>query len=395
MIRWLLIASAAIFAGLLASQWLIDDPGVVYIERGDTGVSLSLAAAILIVVTAVLALYLAWQLLKLLLFPGRWARKSLLEGSKARARKRTDKGFIAYSAGNFKQARQQLLASVGNVDSPVINYLLAARCSQFMGEDDRALELLEQAQLADPEAHPAVSVVQAEIYQQQGDWEQSLATLKPLEESRNAMVVRALVKVYEELGDYESLYGLIVATEKQKVLSSQELDRLRTRILNCWIDQQVDRIQRGRSPEDGLNTLFSNLSKSDQSRVEIVQAYAEGLMTLGMSQSAEKVLRPLIKRDVEPSLLALYGRTDGADVYKQIKLLQSVTSEDRHAMMLALARQSKRAELWGQARDFYQKCFELSPSVEVAKPYAEVLRAMDEPEAAAEVERTAIAAFSR
>jgi hypothetical protein len=32
MIRWLLIASAAIFVGLLASQWLIDDPGVVYIE---------------------------------------------------------------------------------------------------------------------------------------------------------------------------------------------------------------------------------------------------------------------------------------------------------------------------------------------------------------------------
>jgi HemY protein len=238
-------------------------------------------------------------------------------------------------------------------------------------------------------------VVQAEIYQQQGDWEKSLATLKPLEESRNAMVVRALARVYEELGDYASLYALIATTEKQKVLSSQELDRLRTRILNCWIDQQVDRIQRGRSPEDGLSTLFASLSKSDQSRVEIVQAYAKGLMTLGMSQSAEKVLRPLIKRDVEPSLLALYGRTDGVDVFKQIKLLQSVTCDDRHAMMLALARQSKRAELWGQARDFYQKCFELSPSVEVAKPYAEVLRAMDEPDAAAEVERTAIAAFSR
>jgi len=391
MIRWVVFAIAAIAVGLWVSDWLINDPGLVYIERGNTGISLSLATALLMIAVLGIVVYVVIQLLKLLLYPGRWARKSLLQGSKDRARKRTDKGFIAYSSGNFKQARQQLLASVGNVESPVINYLLAARCSQFIGDDDRALELLDQAQLADPEAHSAVSVVQAEIYQQRGDWEQSLATLKPLEQKNNAMAIRSLATTYETLGDFESLYELTRLLEKQQVLSKPELAILRETTVIRWIEQCVDHIRRGRKSDESLSDMFDSIAKRDREKESIALAYARALIALSKTEQAEQFLRPLMKRDVSAKLLTVYGETDGSDVFKQLKLLQSVRCEDRFAVMLAMARQSRRAELWGQARDFYSRCFEMNATIGVAKPYAAVLRSMGEVEAAIEVEHRAVA----
>lgn len=388
--RFIIGVAIALIIGSVIAQWLLSDAGFIYIERGESAISMSLATGLLVFLLAAAALWLSLFLIRVLWLPGRWARTTLVDGAKRRAVRRTNEGFIAYSAGDFKLARKRLLASVSNVDAPVINYLLAARSAQYLGDNTRALELLDEAQLVDSDAHPAVSMVKAEIFQQQGHWEQSIATLRQLPDADNPQALRLLVRAYQQLGDEEAIYELMPQLQKAGVYEDEALHEIRVATIAGMFSNCASRIRKGHAQEGDLDALKNKLKKPDAQSQAAAMNHASALLTLDKPKAAEKVLRPFMKRKVSAQLIELYSRTHGSDPLKQLKTLQGVSCDNRAVMTLALGRLSVRGELWGQAKDFYAQAFDLAPEVQTAKEYANLLRKLNDDQAAAKIEHRAI-----
>ncbi|RMA82208.1 HemY protein [Umboniibacter marinipuniceus] len=390
MIIWLMVAAVA---GTLLAMWALEDPGYVALARGEVMVQMSMVTAIGLLVLTIAAVLVMIRLVAILWMPGRWARQQLLAGSKTRATRRTNRGFIAYLMGDFAKARQQLLASVGNVDSPMLNYLLAARSSQYLGENDRALELLEEAQLADENAQAAIIMVQAEIYQQQGHWEQSIAILQRLENTDNNSALRLLAMAYEELKDFASLYQLLPKLEKYRVFDAEKLSALHLAAATGQLDRAMNDIEKGHADNSSLAAIWGSLAKQDRRNASLAAHYASILKQRAAESDAEKLLRPLLERQSPDVLIEMYGQLKGSDAMKQLKKLQGLDRTDRTAL-IALARLSCGAELWGQAKDYYQRAIGLTMSAKVALELASVLRKLKDETGALEVERSALVALA-
>lgn len=391
LIIWLMVAGVS---GTLLAMWALEDPGYVALARGELMVQMSMVTAVGILLLAMVCILLVVRVIAILWMPGRWARQQLLAGSKTRATRRTNRGFLAYLMGDFGKARQQLLASVGNVDSPMLNYLLAARSSQYLGESDRALELLEEAQLADGNAQAAIIMVQAEIYQQQGHWEQSIAILQRLENANNNSALRLLAIAYEELKDFSALYQLLPKLEKHSVFDAAKLESLHLAAAAGQLDRAMNDIEKGHADNSALATIWDSLTKQDRRNAGLAAHYASILKKLSAETDAEKLLRPLLNSQSPDVVIETYGQLKGSDSMKQLKKLQGLDRTDRTAL-IALARLSCSAELWGQAKDYYQRAIALTMSATVALELASVLRKLKDESGATEIERSALVALAQ
>ncbi len=92
----------------------------------------------------------------------------------------TRKGLIEYSEGYWQKAQNHLMQALPNADTPLLNYLTAARAAQKMGDSTLRDHYLREAQQSMPEAKIAVELTQAQLQLANNQWEQALATLRHL-----------------------------------------------------------------------------------------------------------------------------------------------------------------------------------------------------------------------
>ena len=189
---FILLLAALTAAGLLVLGTR-GEPGYVLVALGDytfESTAWGLAAVLLLLGGA----------LYLLLHAGRGWR--LLSGSRLwRPRNASVRGLLAFLEGDWKRARRLLLAGAGASQSPLVNYLTAARASFELGESDRTEDLLRQAIASTPGADLAVGLTQAELQLGAGQLESALATLLRLQalSPRHPVVLKRLASCYQQL----------------------------------------------------------------------------------------------------------------------------------------------------------------------------------------------------
>jgi HemY protein len=237
-------------------------------------------------------------------------------------------------------------------------------------------------------------MVQAEIYQQQGHWEQSIAILQRLENANNNSAMRLLAIAYEELKDFSALYQLLPTLEKAGVFDAAKLESLHRAAAAGQLDRAMNDIQRGHSDNSALVAIWESFTKLDRHNAVLAAHYASILQKLAAESDAEKLLRPLLNSQSPDVLIEAYGQLKGSDAMKQLKKLQGMDRTDRTAL-IALARLSCSAELWGQAKDYYQRAIALTMSAKVALELASVLRKLKDESGAIELERSALAALAQ
>ncbi|MEE2652408.1 MAG: heme biosynthesis HemY N-terminal domain-containing protein, partial [Pseudomonadota bacterium] len=154
-----LFALAAAAAIAVAIQY---DSGYVLLAYGHTTVEMTLWVALALLA---LFLFMVWLLFSLLRRSARLSDKlGALRGQRRqqRERQRSHRGVIAYTQGNWLQAKRLLLSSASS-DKPLINYLLAARACQRLGDERGALQALSQAKNCGTQAGLAAALTQAEL----------------------------------------------------------------------------------------------------------------------------------------------------------------------------------------------------------------------------------------
>ena len=118
------------------------DPGYVLLAYGNYTFETSLWVGLLLLIVLVFAISVLLRLFYRVV-GGRRSLSSWLGSRKARNSVRhSTLGLINYTEGNWSAARRELLRGAEHSDAPLANYLLAARSSAQLEDDDKVREYL-------------------------------------------------------------------------------------------------------------------------------------------------------------------------------------------------------------------------------------------------------------
>lgn len=378
--RLLLLALIGLLAGVGVIALIESDPGYVLLAWGHYTLETSIWVGLVLLLLTVLLLYAAVGLLRRL-WRGQRQLSGWLGGRRARRASRiTNRGLIDFIEGNWSQARRRLLRAAPHSDAPLLNYLMAARASHAMGDNDRMREYLGAAEQADAEAGIAVELTQAELKLQSGQYEQAVATLERARRNagRHPHVLNLLQRAYLGLQDWEQLEALLPDLRKYQVLPADELQALQHKVL---VEQLQACMARDEAPgAEALQQCWQRVPKSLREDRELLLAYLAALVRSGAHESAGKLIERRLKQSWDSDLARLYGYVEMPNPARQLGQAEAWLEGHRQdpQLLLCLGRLACREQLWGQARDYFEAAYTLKRTPELCAELGRLLHAQGE-----------------
>lgn len=358
MIRVLCIFLILLASVLLGVQ-LHKDPGYVLIGVNhwtiETTLWVALFALLLLFIVIHVAIQLVHQLARTPSTIHQWNARRLAQKAQAITRK----GLIEYSEGYWDKAKNHLIQALPNTDTPLLNYLTAARAAQKMGDSQLRDHYLREAQQSMPEAKIAVELTQAQLQLANHQWEQALATLRHLQDlaPRHPYVLKLLMKLYEQVRDWPQLIALLPDLKKHHVVTPHEFQTLQ---LNTYLQAMIDLEKQNQ--HESVSALFLQLPKNISSNHEIIINYVSFLLNIPNYTVAEDLLRRALRKEFNPKLIELYSVLPGNE--QQLAFTESLLKKNPHSasLFLCLGRQSAAQHLWGKAKEYLEQSIELNPT---------------------------------
>ena len=228
-----------LLAGTAVALLLQKDPGYVMLAVGAYTVEMSLALLIVAIAAGFTLLYLGIRLtVRVVGLPSQVRAWQQQRGTR-QAQRSTTRGLLEVAEGNWKAAEKHLIHHAENSETPLLNYLAAARAAQSLGAHERRDSYIRLAHESMPSADVAVSLTQAELQLAHNQLEQALATLKHLRSiaPQHTYVLRLLKRLYEQLGDWEHLRELMPELRKRKVEDADSLRALEIRVHQALLER--------------------------------------------------------------------------------------------------------------------------------------------------------------
>jgi HemY protein len=353
-----LIAIAAVLGGLVGTL-VVRDPGYVLLAYDDMAVETSLWFALV-------ALVVIYFVVRLLVFAfsrlaatggsfGAWNRQR----QSKKAREQTIRGLLLMAEGEWAEARRLLVLAAPRVDSPLINYLSAARGAHAMGDVEGRDELLRKAHQSTPGARFAVGLTQAQLQASAEQWEQCLASLLQLqsESPRHQLVLSMLAECYEALQDWRALIELLPGIRRAKLRDKAQLDELQKR---AWS-------RRLAATTEDLTGLWAQMPKELRRNPELVAVLCDRLLEAGLANDAEAAVRGALEHEWRSELVQRYGVIVSDDVGRQLIVAEGwlKSRPNDSALLLALGRICLMNEQWAKAREYLEASLRLRHTPEV------------------------------
>ena len=352
-----------VFLLLLASVYLgtqlRHDPGYVLIAINHWTIETTLWIAIIGLFLSFVILHTFLLLLhRILHFPttwNNWRAKRRVQHAQAKTRQ----GLIEFSEGHWLQAKNHLIKALPDTETPLLNYLTAARAAQEMGENKLRDDYLREAQQSMPEAKIAVALTQAQLQMANRQWEQALATLRHLQDlaPHHPYVLKLLMHLYEEVKDWPQLITLLPELKRNKVVSGDDYQRLQQQ---SYLQALLDLIKQNQAQP--LVDFISALPKNLIDDAGLMSEYSRYLLAQHKDKEAESLLRRCLRKQYNEQLITIYGQINSND--DQLKFAESLLKSQPHssALFLCLGRLSKTRNLWGKAKIYFQQSIECEAS---------------------------------
>ena len=298
MIR-IIILVAVMVAGLIFGPQASGNKGYVLIALGNYTIESSVTSAVILAVLFYGALLIVEWLL------GRvfgLRRKTLgWYGSRRRrkANQQTVAATLAMAEGHYSQAEKLMIKGASNSDTPLLNYLSAAKAAQARGDDARRDQYLQKAQEENPKAELALTLTQTQLQIEQGQYDTALAMLESVYalNPRHPMVLDQLRQVHLARQDWSALYDLIPALHKVgKLTPKQEEDLLQ----QAW----SGRLQQAAGSLETLKAVWQDLPRKLRLEPELLACYGDLLRQLGADGEAATLWLEALRKQPMPQLLA-------------------------------------------------------------------------------------------
>ena len=298
MIR-IIILVAVMVAGLIFGPQASGNKGYVLIALGNYTIESSVTSAVILAVLFYGALLIVEWLL------GRvfgLRRKTLgWYGSRRRrkANQQTVAATLAMAEGHYSQAEKLMIKGASNSDTPLLNYLSAAKAAQARGDDARRDQYLQKAQEENPKAELALTLTQTQLQIEQGQYDTALAMLESVYalNPRHPMVLDQLRQVHLARQDWSALCDLIPALHKVgKLTPKQEEDLLQ----QAW----SGRLQQAAGCLETLKAVWQDLPRKLRLEPELLACYGDLLRQLGADGEAATLWQEALRKQPMPQLLA-------------------------------------------------------------------------------------------
>jgi len=295
----------------------------------------------------------------------------------------TQRGITYLIEGRWKKAEKFLLAGLNQTTEPLINYLGAARAAQAQQAYDRRDEYIQKAYKVAPKEEVAVGIMQAELQMGQGQFEHAEATLQQLQQlsPNHPRVLFLLEKVYTHLGDWKQLQAAIPKLRKASVLTKEQES-----LFNKNLAIEVLKNTPFAHLED-LQHSWDGLPKAVRQNPDVVYAYALQLKRFNQTDAMEEIIRKTLKQHWHPGLVKLYSTLPFKNLNRQLVIMGAWLKMygQQQETLLALGRVCAKIQLWGKAKDYFERCLELGPNPEASYDYGKLLEHLGNVEEALQI----------
>lgn len=381
----LLILALPLALGLAAL--IEEDSGYVLIAYHSAMVEMSIWVALILEVLLLLSLFLIFWLLFHIFSPGGHLLGWFSSRGDKKIQRQTYAGLLAYAEGDWSAARKALVKSAPKATFPHLNYLLAARACQALGDNQTSEEYLRKASDADDSGSVAISLTQAELQLAAGHLEQCLVTLNRLRQARpkHTQVLRLLVEVYRGLKDWQSVIALLPELKKSRIYAEAQMIALEKEAYGQRLREQLAGAHK--TSMDVLSAAWHKFPKAVRTDPEIICSYVASLVEVDAQSEAEKVLRQALKQSWDNRLVEWYGQVRGEHPERQLLLAESwlQSRPNNDVLLLCLGRLALLNQLWGKAREYYQMSITLHKTAEACAELGRLLAYLGEHEKSTEL----------
>ncbi len=357
--------------GALVGHYVLQDNGYVLINFRGYAIQMSvpiLAFVLLLAYLAVRVVVRVWRAPRQL---GEYTSQRRVR----KANERITRGFIEIGEGNFARGEKLLTRGVRNSETPLLNYLAAARAAQAQGDRQRRDNWLKMAYEQEPRASATVLLTQAELQLANNESEPARAGLQQvLEQTPNN--VEALRMLAELLVGEENWAELETLLPRLRKHAKQPPDLLDDWTVQTWCAlltaDEADQ-QRGQD-------LLKRLPKHLRDDPAILRARIEACIDDERIDEAEKIIRKALDRNWNEDLILLYGQLQSpakATLLKRAEGWLRQRPEDP-ALLLTAGRLCVQNELWGKARSYFETSIGIRPSPEAWHDLGQLLSQMGE-----------------
>ncbi|TQV88408.1 heme biosynthesis protein HemY [Aliikangiella coralliicola] len=378
--KWKISLIIALTVGALAGSWIKNLPGFVIIAYDKTSYEMRLWIAVCLLLALISALFLIGLFFRSLVAGAN--KVSSWRGGRRwrRSRKRTIEGMLAFTEGRWKASEDAMVNAAKTSDTKLINYLIAAQAAQQQNAEVRRDAYLRLAHQAEPAAKVAIGLTQAQLQLKHGQYEQALASLNKIkiDNPSHPYVLKLLCRLFNTLQDWEQLYEILPALKKNQVFEAQELQSIEENCVTGLLKKQANQ-----GKIESLRDTWQKLPSAQRKLKALVVCYTKLLIEFDQMDEAETLLRPMIKKQVDAEILALYGNIKTDNPTKQLSFVESWQQTNPNApreVFLTLGKLAYNSQLWGKARQFLEQALRLKPSAETYLMMAKTLQHLDDEE---------------
>lgn len=379
-----LLSLVVLLSGVGLVALIKSDPGYVLISYGLTTVEMSLWVGLILLLLFNIVCYAFFRLVRKLM-AGRGSFANWRQGRRSRkGQQLTSKGLLSYMQGDWKEARRVLARAAPQSDTPALNYLMAARASHALRDNDKVEHYLGAAALADTRASRVAALTRAELLLQVGRTQDAADLLETLgsKGANDTQLLNLKLQAYRELPRWDDVLKLLPALKKSKMLVAAELESLEREAYNGLF------VAASTSVED-IERVWASSPKALRSDPEILTVYVQGLLHRGEQAAADTLLERTLKKHWDSRLVKLYGLIDCGDPARRQRVAERWLKQNPEdpELLRCLGRLALRNEVWGQARDYFESSNRIQASSETCAELARLLFNLGEREKSAQCYR--------
>jgi HemY protein len=378
-VKTVIAAFFALLGAVVLSLWVKEDNGYVLIGYGSWTIEGSLALFALVVIALFLMLYVTIRsFIHVWRMPDRvatWRKKRRV----LKAQQALTSGLVELAEGRWKVAERHLTRFATQSETPLLNYLAAARAAQLQGAHERRDDYLHLAHESMPSADVAVGLTQAELQLAHQQYEQALATLMHVRNlsPKHSYVMTLLKKLYENLGEWQKLEEMLPELKRRRVINEQEFQALEMRVYRERLKQESTQLS-------SLVNYWQMIPKSVRQQQSLLLDYCRYMMTLDAGSRVEPLIATSVMREWSTDLVAIYGQIELADPSHQLATAENWLKNHAEdpVLLLTLAKLSLLNKLWGKGRSYLEASIAIAPTAESYQQLGLLLERLGETEKA-------------
>lgn len=389
MIKALFLILITLLLGIAVVVMMNYDTSYVFITYGKWQFENNLFSLFLLILLSYVLIYLTWKIVR-----GLWKVPDSIDAYSFKRRQKSatkhlNQGLIDLIECRWDKAEKNLRTDVDYSETPLLNYLGAARAASQQNKFDARDQYLKEAHATAKDADVAILLTQADLQLNHHQTEQALATLSRLREiaPKHGYVLKLLSRLHLQLREWDKVAEILPALRKSNVLTAEQLEDLE---LDTYkgILEQASKSQVETTLADAWNSLPKVLR--NDSRLNSV--YISAVIAKGELKEAEHLMRSSLNKHWDENLIGLYGQLQLEDSNMLLRQCENWMHKQPNSpsLVLALARLNRRERLWGAAEEHYKKAIELSPTIEAHYELADMLEGLGQTERAAQLYKAGI-----